>query len=264
MRKKATVYDDDKVNLQLIGNFSGYNVSSIAVDPNVSNNVIVTLGGYDVGSHIYFSTNAAVTNSESTSSNFTSVQGSLPEIPAFSSLIAWNDSRKIVVGTEYGVYTTDDITSSPVTWVLQNSGLPQVATYSLTQERFANSWEHKIFNHGYIYAATFGRGAFRSESNAGPVSVPEINTNNTYNISSINIYPNPVSNTGNININLNKYSKVEVNIYSLSGQKVYSNIYNGISGENNFKFSVDGLEKGAYFVKINSNNSIETKKIIVR
>jgi len=263
MRKKVTIYNADKVKLQLLGYF-GNNVTSISVDPNVSNNVIVTTGSYSVGNHIFYSTNAAVTNSEMINSNFISIQGSLPEIPAFSGLIAWNDSRKAVVGTEYGVYSTDDLTADPVTWVLQNDGLPIVATYSLKQERFVNDWKTGIENHGFIYAGTFGRGAFRSESNAGPVSVPEMPSASKSNISNINIYPNPVSSVGNIYINLEKPNTYTVTIYNLSGQNVYNSKFNGVRGDNTIQFNVDGLRAGIYFVKVSNGNNSEIKKIVVK
>ena len=263
MRKKVTTYDPDKVKVQLLGNL-GNKVTSISVDPNVSNNVVVTTGSYSVGSHIFYSTNAAVTNSELMSSNFISIQGSLPEIPAFSGLISWNDSRKAVVGTEYGVYTTDDLTADPVTWVLQNTGLPMVATNSLKQEIFVNDWRTGIENHGFIYAGTFGRGAFRSESNAGPVSIPEMPSANVSNISNINIYPNPVSSIGNIYIKLEKSSRCDISIYNLSGQSVYTSSYNGVKGENTMQFNVNGLDAGVYFVKVSNGNNIEIKKIVVK
>ena len=267
MRKSITVYNKNKVKLQQIGNFSGFSVTSIAVDPNVANNIIVTLGNFSVGSHVYYSTNAAVTNSSTTNTNFSAVQGNLPEIPAYSGLIAWNDSRKVVIGTEYGIYTTDDINASSVTWVPQNQGIQNVATYSLTQERFENSWYNDINNHGYIYAGTYGRGAFRTESNAGPVSVPDmpsINSSNTVNISNINVYPNPVSTIGNISLNLKKSSNIQIEIYNMSGQKVYNNIHSGYAGENTVQFSVAGLNSGVYFVKIDNDNNSEVKKIIVK
>jgi len=263
MRKEITVYNPDKIKLQLIGNF-GNKVTSISVDPNVSNNIMITTGSYSVGDHIYYSTNAAVTNSSTISSNFVAIQGSLPEIPAYSSLIAWDDSRKAVVGTEFGIYTTDDLTADPVNWVLQDDGLPSVATYSLKQERFVNDWKTGIENHGFIYAGTFGRGAFRSESNAGPVSVPEMPNANKSNISKINIYPNPVSSVGNIYINLEKPSIYTISIYNLSGQQVYNSKYNGIRGENTIQFSVDGLNSGIYFVKVSDANNSEIKKIVVK
>ncbi len=263
MRKNITVYNADKIKLQLIGNF-GNKVTYISVDPNVSNNIIVTTGSYSIGDHIFYSTNAAVTNSSTTSANFTAIQGTLPEIPAYSSLIAWNDSRKAVVGTEFGIYTTDDLTADPVTWVLQDDGLPSVATYSLKQERFVNDWKTGVENHGFIYAATHGRGAFRSESNAGPVSVPEMPNANKSNISKINIYPNPVSSIGNIYINLEKPSIYTISIYNLSGQQVYNSKYNGVRGENTIQFSVDGLNSGVYFVKVSDANNSEIKKIVVK
>lgn len=83
------------------------------------------------------------------------------------------------------------------------------------------------------------------------VGIKSIAANN-----SISIFPNPT--TGLLNINA-----VEVNssieVYNVIGDKVYTNSL--VKGNNVVDLS--GLANGAYFVKLNSNNQITTKKVVL-
>ncbi len=260
----VTVIDINKVVTQQIGAFPG-TVTSIATDPEVSNNLIVTLGGYNTGAHIYYSTNAATTVSENLTDNFIDVTGNLPGIPVYSSLIAWNSSNRVVIGTEYGIYSTDAITDGANTlWVVQDNGLPNVSVTGLFQQTFKNEWENGVTNHGYIYAATFGRGVFISKSNAGPVGIDELTSSKDNNAINIVLYPNPTSDIANIKLNLNKRSNINVEIYSITGKKVFANNYNGIEGNNNITLNTNTFNAGTYFVKVSTITSNEVVKMIVK
>lgn len=261
---RVTLIDMDKVITQKIGTFNG-NVTSISTDPEISNNIIVTLGGFNSNSHIYYSTNAATTVSENISDNFADVNGNLPGIPVYSSLVAWNDSRKVAVGTEYGVYTTEDITDAGNSvWVKEEIGLPNVAVFGLFQQTFKNEWENGVINHGYIYAATYGRGVFMSRSNSGPVGIDDIANANKSNKVSVILYPNPVNDVANVKFELTEHSDVNINVYSISGAIVYSNTYNGTKGDNNLTINTSSYKSGTYFVKVSTENSNEVVKMIVR
>ncbi len=259
----VTIIDKNLVETQAIGTFPGY-ITSIAPDPEVSNNIIVTLGGYSSTPHIYYSTNAAGTVSTNLADNFIDVTGDLVGIPVYSSIIVWNDSRKVVLGTEYGVYLSNDITNSTVNWVVQTDGFPNVAVFDLFQQTVKNEWENGVINHGYIYAATFGRGVFLSKSNAGPVSVKDLNSAKNNNLSDLIIYPNPAIDYTNLKFTLNKTSKLVVNIYNINGQNVYNKTYNGNLGDNNIRIATSNLQSGTYFVKVISSDSNKVVKMIVK
>ena len=61
------------------------------------------------------------------------------------------------MGTEFGIYSTDNITVSSPQWSADNEGLGNVPVYMLTQQDFYNQGSP---NYGVIYAATHGRGIF--------------------------------------------------------------------------------------------------------
>ncbi len=83
------------------------------------------------------------------------------------------------------------------------------------------------------------------------VGIKSISANN-----SISIFPNPT--TGLLNINAVEVNS-SVDVYNVIGDKVYSNTL--VKGNNVVDLS--GLANGAYFVKLNSNNQITTKKVVL-
>ena len=79
--------------------------------------------------------------------------------------------------------------------------------------------------------------------------------NNSFDNANFSYYPNPVKNTLNLSYN-QEISNVEV--FNLLGQKVISNVINA----NAAQIDLSNLSKGAYMVKVTSNNQLKTIKVI--
>ena len=79
--------------------------------------------------------------------------------------------------------------------------------------------------------------------------------NNSFDNANFSYYPNPVKNTLNLSYN-QEISNVEV--FNLLGQKVSSNVINA----NAAQIDMSNLSKGAYIVKVSSNNQLKTIKVI--
>jgi hypothetical protein len=81
--------------------------------------------------------------------------------------------------------------------------------------------------------------------------------------SDIKIYPNPA--TDLITIECNNALKTRQIILSNSiGETVFSKIINqSSSGKRNEHIDISGFSKGIYFVQIQDNNKVETKKIVI-
>jgi hypothetical protein len=97
-----------------------------------------------------------------------------------------------------------------------------------------------------------------------------INSNSTFSkkeniLNTLQLYPNPT--TSSLNIKVNSSSEVSgcsINVYNLSGQIVMSLYHGRLSyGENTLKFSNTFLNKGVYFVKLQSERSVTTSKLII-
>lgn len=240
-------------------------ITDIAVDPNDPDHVIITLGSYGSSSpYILRSTNA--TNANPTFSGVGlhgTGSNALPFMPIYSCVIDQSDSKKIILGTEYGIWTCNDITAPTKVWTRNTNGIPNVPVYMVRQQDWTNNWP-EITNQGVIYAATHGRGLFKSYSLAAPTTgVKE--TVKTELINGFTVYPNPVNAIGKLNIELaNSIDKAEVKFYNTEGKQVKNiSLSNLRAGNNTVDYTVNELPMGTYFVKFEGANTVKTTKLVV-
>ena len=74
--------------------------------------------------------------------------------------------------------------------------------------------------------------------------------------SSLQIYPNPFHNILNINSEQDQINAIE--IFSISGKKVFTNTY----GTNTCRVDLSSFQKGVYFITVTSKDFVTTRKII--
>ena len=80
----------------------------------------------------------------------------------------------------------------------------------------------------------------------------------------VSIYPNPVSDNATIGISLNQTQNVNVAVYNMLGEVVYTSNQGQLSvGEHTVQFSAANLNNGVYFVKVTAGENVATKKITV-
>lgn len=253
---------------QNIGSFGSY-VTALAVDPMNPNNLVVVTGTYDAGNHIYYSNNAATTTSSTMTNNFAVKQGNLPDFPVYSAVINWEDSRQVVIGTEFGIFATDDITAATPQWTEENNGLEPVPVFMLRQQKMVNGWSYDahsptdIYNHGVIYAGTHGNGIFKCETFQGPVGIQEAVADKLR--SAVTVFPNPATDFAFITCNLTQKSDVTITIYDMKGNVVKNEMINNVAA-GNMKYRIDlaGLKTGTYLYSVNAGGEKSTGKFIVQ
>lgn len=78
------------------------------------------------------------------------------------------------------------------------------------------------------------------------------------------IYPNPVSDKAEIQYTLKYNANVKILVTDLSGREVtlLANDYQS-KGDHRVSLNVSGMSPGAYFCRVETNGTVETKKIIV-
>ncbi|MES2286430.1 MAG: T9SS type A sorting domain-containing protein [Bacteroidota bacterium] len=83
-------------------------------------------------------------------------------------------------------------------------------------------------------------------------------------ISSIRLYPNPVSNEATVDLNLNESGTVVITVYDITG-KIAANVFTGEmnSGINTVKINTSDIPAGIYFTTIVSNNVKKTLKTVI-
>ena len=121
-------------------------VTHIAVDRSNASLALATLSGSSA-SHVFLTTNAGLT--------WTSVNGTLPDMPANAGVIVDDAPNHFFIGTDAGVWET---TNGGQSWV--SAPLPNVVVTDLSYNPATKQ----------LVAATYGRGLFRY-SLAGPLAV---------------------------------------------------------------------------------------------
>lgn len=118
-----------------------------------------------------------------------------------------------------------------------------------------------IINNAFLECRVLG-----SFSNVAPNSrYADLNNFESEDIA-ILFYPNPFSNTANINFRLNNYgSDVIIDIYNLSGQKIFSLFNSYVGPDELMDVSIDGslLMPGIYIYYIKTANTVHHEKFTV-
>jgi hypothetical protein len=245
-----------------IGSFTQV-VTSIAVDPTDPNKVLVSTGNYGNPNYIYRCVNA-LTAADSTE-NFTPVQGNLPQAPVYSIMYNVRNNNEVILGTEYGVYSTSDIYAGTPEWASENrNNMEIVPVFQLRQQKFDNNAEFGIENHGVVYAATFGRGIFTSETFA---SKGGSSSSKLAEISDIDvkITPNPVSESAVIRYNMPSSADINFKIYDLQGKLVKSiNLTNQQAGANELSIDASEFATGTYLIRMTAGSQQASSKFVVK
>jgi hypothetical protein len=239
-----------------LGVFSGQAVTSIAVDPNDAGKIIVTLGNYSNNNYVYRCNNANTAASASNTSNFTNIQGNLPKMPIYSSLIDYTDGNRIILGSEYGIWSSN---SGGSNWTRDNDGMANCAVFMLRQQ---TQPYNKCWNSGAIYAATHGRGIFRTNTLLGTKETKE---NSSLSSEQMLIYPNPVFEQATIKFNIPQEGATTLTIFDLQGKVVRNfDLGNLKRGTNVYTFENDGMKEGTYIASVNSGNYKKVVKFVIK
>ena len=246
-------------------------ITSVAIDQENPEHVIVTLGNYGNEDYVYRTTNALDSLSLVV---FEDITYELPKMPVYSSVIEMSDSKKAIIGTEHGIYTTANLGEGEVTWTKENSEMGTIPVFQIKQQTvFKRQIEvptlpplvyPEIFNYGSLYIATYGRGVFRDDTyRTTSIEEPSVNGKTSL-ASSISVYPNPVSSYATVSINIDAVTDVAIHVYDLSGKLVTSTIEGELSsGRHEVNINCSTLEAGTYIVKVIAGDDSGTSKFIV-
>jgi hypothetical protein len=126
-------------------NAGGY-ISSLAFAPNDDNIVYASISTFG-RPHVLKSIDGGSTWADISGSG----ASGLPDVPALSIVVDVGDASRLFVGTDVGVFTSND---DGATWAVEITGFPNVSTEWLTMTGNAQSRS--------LFAFTHGRGAFRA------------------------------------------------------------------------------------------------------
>ena len=248
----------------------GQCITSVSVDPRNNNKVIVTCGNYGNDAYVFYSNNAMADEP-----TFVSKQANLPKMPVYSSLIEM-ETGHVILGTERGIYRTDNINNP--TWNFDGTIMGEVPVMELKQQILYHEDEMTVkvtdegdfvtvypgvHNTGIIYAATYGKGVYRCENykQHSGASVPE---NPVVASMDVTMYPNPVSGQATLSFNLNESCNVNYQVFDMTGRMVMNQgLGRFAEGEHQVSFNAESLSAGSYILRLNQGVSNASVKFMV-
>jgi photosystem II stability/assembly factor-like uncharacterized protein len=164
-------------------------------------------------------------------------------LPNFSALaLVWDNHSNdgLYLGMNYGLFYIDNTFTE---WQPYNNNLPNV----IINELEINSVDEKI------YAASYGRGVW-----ASPIAPFVLSVNSFLSEEDVLMFPNPTIDT--IKFTFNKGTEADFSVFDVLGKLI---IYQpNISITEEHSMDVSKLNKGVYFIRINSDAGSVTKKLI--
>jgi hypothetical protein len=117
--------------------------------------------------------------------SWTDKTGNMPDIPADSIIVNPNYPAQVYVGTDFGLYYTDNIAASPVVWNRFNNGLPNVMIWDMSVDRGSTTLALWTRSRGaYVWPLPLG-----PESSPATMESPAPGTTLTGNSATFTWYP---------------------------------------------------------------------------
>ena len=198
--------------------------------------------------------------------NFVSKNGTglaTASVVTYCSLLEKDDNRKMFIGTDNGIFYTNDITqTSPIWEKANNNQLPNVQIFDIKQQ-VLNQWD--CYNSGQIYVATNGRGVWFNNKFFKPFTVSEMELEKSKIENNMSLFPNPSNGIVYVKFNGSYDETAFINILDINGRVVKSDNLGKLNASQiNYMFDTNELSAGIYIVNINGSSGIKrVAKLIV-
>jgi hypothetical protein len=235
-------------------------VSSIAVDPNNADNLMVVFSNYGVYS-IFNSTDGGGTWAKSAGNleQDSLGTGNGPSI-RWGIYMPVSNGYVYMVGTSTGIYATDTLKGLSTVWVQQGASwwLPPAGNIGNSVCEMIDYRQ----SDGLTVVATHANGMY----SANITSVSDITS--VKNISALtfglNTYPNPFTDQCTVTFTLQKATRVRVSVYDEQGREV-SVLADGQmpNGNQTLLFNKGSLSSGVYYLGLKTSEGKETRKMVI-
>ncbi len=239
-------------------------ITGISIDRDNPDQIAISIGGFGVDQNVWMSEDALSDDA----AIFTCISdgGALPNIPAYDILVHVADPDKLLLATEFGVWSYS--ISGGSDWTQESMGVDgsvgpgNVPVFEI-REDFVRETDCMA-----IYIGTHGNGYYRSTTlaaggcdfttvSAGPIQ-EEI-------IAGIALAPNPAADYTNASFTLERsVDNMNISLMSLAGVTVRN--YGSASyaeGAHTVYLDVKSITPGTYLVVFNFDGRIETRKLVV-
>jgi len=155
----------------------------------------------------------------------------------------------VMLATETGIWTTDNILAQNVIWAPENQGLANVRIDMLKFRKSDNT----------VLAATHGRGMFTTIWSPNQLS----GINREIGIADrVQVFPNPTG--GRFEVRLDNPVQSNLIILDVSGRVIMNQEIREQSGTWQKTFDLTKQPKGIYLVKVESKDKISTTRLVLR
>ena len=235
------------------GVVAGSYISSIAINPDNSNEIMVIVSNYAVPSIFYSSDGGGkFVNIEGNLAN-DSWGGTVGPSVRYAGILPDPSGTVYLVGTSTGLYSTTDVNTTSPIWRIEGDKIIGNVIVDYISLRKVDK---------YVAIGTHGRGIFTG-TYTGLTAVNNENQLPTNYTLSQN-YPNPFNPSTNINFSLPQTGKVVITLFDALGRKVKDIVNREFSvGNHSVNFNAVNLTSGVYFYRLQSDNFVQTKKMIL-
>jgi photosystem II stability/assembly factor-like uncharacterized protein len=204
-------------------NFPVGNIASIDIGKS-EDVLLVTFSNYGV---------ASVFVTFDGGQNWTDCEGNLPDMPVRWGIFHPQNPLHVMLATETGIWTTENISASPVTWTPDINGMANVRVDQLKLRTSDNT----------VVAATHGRGLFTTQWDI-------LDAVDNLQPRAFSMYPNPVKDILNLSFETTGTQNVLFRVFDPSGKSIMNDNKGKIKGNVEERLNVSGLAPGVYYIGI--------------
>ncbi len=240
--------DPQHQQMPLIG-FPPANMSSIAINPENADEVIVVFSNYNVYS-LYYTKNGGDTwikgagNLEESSNG----SGSGPSLRSVS-ILPRPDGTLYFVGASTGLYVAHDLDSLDTEWTQIGTNYFGNVIIEMVQARETD---------GLVVVGTHGKGIYSTRINSVNQVFPGVSIEKeTSSDIGVRLYPNPARESINFDLAKN-ISSAKIEILDINGKLLLSDHIS----TNQTKIEISSLQAGMYICRVISVNGVSTSKFV--
>ncbi|MCK5775786.1 MAG: T9SS type A sorting domain-containing protein [Bacteroidales bacterium] len=177
-------------------------------------------------------------------SDWNEIEGNLPDMPVRWALYHPQSSKMAIIATELGVWFSEDLTVEEPIWQPAVEGMANVRVDMLRMR----DGDQKVL------AATHGRGLYTTNFDFGPLAIAK-----TPHEEGLLIGPNPSNGEFFIEVLKDKKLSKNITITSMTGEVVYSNIFD----DSKIFLNLRNLSTGNYVINIKTSNNCYSQMISI-
>ena len=255
-----------------------FDILDIALDPQNSNTLIYTTANN--GMRINAITDALIATGGVASIVAKEGSGLPIDAAVYCAVVEMSGSDAVYIGTEEGVYKTENFTDPNPQWELYNKGInAKVPVFKMYQQAnfvptarsvsydAQGKPDYKYFqgvaNCGTLYAATHGLGVFMDSTHWDKIPEPYFPFHKPESVN-LNVFPNPANNSITVDFTLAATNNVQISITDITGKTILTKSLGArMIGDYQEKIDCSALSEGLYFVTVNAGYQNQSAKIII-